>query len=130
MTKGASDTAPRAVGAGRGLLYITGAKVWFMVGGTAINLLLPWLLKSRAKFGEWSNVLQVVSFLNNVMVTATIQSVSRFAARGPEYVGGVTRAALRMQLAVGGSLTLAYLLLAPYIARAEGDPAMTNGVRL
>src|SRR5437773_10003722 len=108
--------AARAVGAGRGLVYITAAKIWFMLGGTAINLVLPWLLRSRERYGQWANVLACVSVLNNVVVTATIQAVSKFASRGPEYVEGTKRAALRMQLALGGGLALAFFLAAPLVA--------------
>ena len=53
--------APRAVGAGRGLLYITAAKMWFMVGGSAIGFVLPHLLRDKASYGKWGFILSVVS---------------------------------------------------------------------
>lgn len=122
--------SPRAVGAGRGLLYITAAKIWFMVGGAAIGFVLPHLLRSKAAYGDWGTILSWVSPLNNVMVTATIQMVSKFASRGTDYVEGVKRAALRLQLGVGVVLALAYFLAAPLIAGFEHDTGLVRELRL
>ncbi|HEX2569087.1 MAG TPA: oligosaccharide flippase family protein [Polyangia bacterium] len=129
-TEAAAAPGSRAVGAGRGLLYITAAKVWFMVGGAAIGFVLPYLLRSKAAFGDWGTILSFVSPLNNVMVTATIQTVSKFASRGPEYVEGAKRAALKLQLGVGVVLALAFFLGAPLIASAQHGAGLTAGLRL
>ena len=106
------ETAPppasRAVGAGRGLLYITAAKIWFMVGGSAIGFVLPYVLASKVKYGEWGSILAWVSPINNVMVTATIQAVAKFATEGPEYVEGVKRAALKLQLVLDDGTEVAF----------------------
>jgi stage V sporulation protein B len=118
------------VGAGRGLLYITAAKVWFMVGAGIVSFALPFILGSRERYGEWSNILSWVSVLNNLLITATVQTVSRFASRGAQYVEGAKRAALRLQLLVGGLLALGFFAASPLIARAEADPGMTRGLQL
>jgi stage V sporulation protein B len=122
--------APRAQSAGRGLLLITAAKVWFMVGASLLGFLLPHLLPSKVSYGEWGLILAVVSPVNNVIVTATIQAVSKFVSRGAEWVEGAKRAALRMQLVGGGGIALAYFLAAPLVMRAEHAEALTPVMRL
>src|SRR5690242_19735766 len=68
----------RATGAGRGVLYIAFAKFYFMFGGLFVQIRLPALL-SRAAFGAYSLVAGIASIVNNVLVTGTIQAVSRFS---------------------------------------------------
>src|SRR5512141_1737074 len=94
----AQATPPKAIGAGRGLLFITAAKLWFMVAGYAIQFALPRALGSPAKYGAWGIVLACVSLFNNVMVTGTVQGVSRFVAQVPTRTGAVVRAALGRQV--------------------------------
>ena len=122
-------TSDRAVGAGRGLLYITGAKIWFMVGASAIGFVLPHLL-SKVAYGVWGTVLSWVSPVNNVLVTATIQAVAKFAARGPGFVEGTKRSALRVQLAVAAVVAIAWLAIAPLISALEHDASLTAPLRL
>ncbi|MSP59186.1 MAG: hypothetical protein EXR72_02395 [Myxococcales bacterium] len=121
--------SPSAVSAGRGLVYITFAKLWFMVGGYAIAFALPHLL-DQARVGEWALILSWVSVLNNVMVTATIQGVSKFSSLGSDAVEGVKRAALRIQLGVGGGIAVAFFLAAPLIADFEHDAGLIPGLRV
>ncbi len=119
-----------AVGAGRGLLFITGAKLWFMVAGYAIAFGLPRALGSPDKYGVWSVVLSFVSLFNNVMVTASIQTVSRFIAQVPTRAGSVARAALRRNLIGGAVLVAAFAGGAPLVAAALHDPAYTSYFRV
>jgi stage V sporulation protein B len=121
-----AEEAPlKAVSAGSGIAYITLAKLWFMVGGWAILFALPHVLP-EAVVGRWNVILSWVSVLNNVMVTATIQGVSRFAATGV----AMQRQALRLQVVLGGGLALALCLCAPAIASFERDPQLTLGLRV
>jgi stage V sporulation protein B len=117
------------MGAGRGVLFITAAKLWFMVAGYAVQFLLPRALQPEL-FGVWTLVLALVSPINNVMVTATIQGVSRFASESEAHASSVTRAALRMQLYVGGGTAVAFFLLSPVFAWFEHDAALTPYLRL
>ena len=71
-----------------------------------------------------------ISPVNNVVVTATIQTVSRFSSRGPAHVEGTKRAALRLQLIAGGLLALLFLVAARGIAFFEHDPSLTLGLEL
>src|ERR1041384_5520136 len=62
--------------AGRGTIYITAAKIWFMVSGYGINFILPRLI-SKEQFGIYQVVVGVVSVINAVVITCTYQSVSK-----------------------------------------------------
>ncbi len=122
---------PKAVSAGRGLLFITAAKLWFMVAGYAIQFALPRALGTPAKYGAWGVVLACVSFFNNTLVTATIQGVSRFVTRAPAESGLVVRAALARNLVGGAIIAAGFILGAPIVANnLLHDPAYTSYLRI
>jgi O-antigen/teichoic acid export membrane protein len=125
-----SPSSSRAVSAGRGLIFITAAKLWFMVAGYVIQFALPRALGSPARYGVWVVVLSVLSPVNNVMVTATIQGVSKFTAEVESRRPAVLRAALRLQALLGGGVALAFFLLAPLVAAFEHDATLTPYLRL
>src|SRR3954471_21477672 len=54
--------------AGRGVLSIAGAKLYFIVTGYAVQLLLPRFLGTPEAFGLFSTAMNVVSILNNVLI--------------------------------------------------------------
>jgi stage V sporulation protein B len=116
--------APKAIGAGRGLVFITAAKLWFMFAGYAVEFALPRALGSPAAFGVWKTILSLVSPINNVMTTATIQGVARFTAEKPERAPAVTRAGLRMHLFLGVGIALLFTLGAPLTARFLKDASL------
>ncbi len=104
-----------AVTAGRGVLFITGAKLWFIVAGYAITFVLPRLL-DEAAFGAYSQVVAAVSILNNVLITGTIQAVSRFSAEDDARAPAVLRTALGIQVLIGLGLAGAWFGAAPFVA--------------
>jgi stage V sporulation protein B len=112
--------------AGRGVLFIALAKLYFMVAGYAIYFVLPRLLGSEAEWGNYLLVIGLVSVIDNVIVTATIQSVSKYTAEDDSRADAVKRAALRMQLLLGVGLVAAYVAAAPLVARWERDPSLTH----
>jgi stage V sporulation protein B len=118
-----------ARGAGRGFLFILAAKLYFLVAGYAIVVSLNWLL-DRAAYGLYGLVVGSISVLDNVIVTGTIQSVSRFTAQDDAKAGAIKAAALRLQLIFGGGVAIAFALTAPLIARFERDPGLTPYLRL
>ncbi|HEX6835261.1 MAG TPA: oligosaccharide flippase family protein, partial [Polyangia bacterium] len=130
VSNGKSQSASRGMGAGRGLVFITAAKLWFMLAGYVVVFALPRALGSPARYGVWVVVLSVLSPVNNVMVTATIQGVSKFTAEIEERQGAVMRAALRFQALLGGAVALALFFGAPLIAAFEHDPTLTPYIRL
>jgi O-antigen/teichoic acid export membrane protein len=115
--------------AGRGVLYIAFAKLYFMVAGAIIEFRLPAIL-SRAVYGAYGTVASVVSPVNNVLVTGTIQAVSRFTAQQPESARSVQRAALRMHLFVGLPIAALFVLAAPVVGWAFHDQGKTGPLML
>ncbi len=66
--------------AGKGFLFITGAKVYFLFTSTLVLLTLPRLFGSPALFGLYRVVNGILNVLTMVFVTATIQVASRFTS--------------------------------------------------
>lgn len=114
----------------RGAVFIPLAKLWFLVSGLLLQLLLPRALGSAALFGVWTLVLGWLSTVNNVINTATIQAVAHFAAAGGDAVERAKRAALKMNALIGGGTAVLFFLGAPLIARFEHDGELTNHLRV
>src|SRR6476646_3480031 len=71
------DAEPRpasdvATVAGRGAIYITLAKLWFMASGYGIAITLTYLLTTE-EYGLYRVVINAVSIVNAVIVTGTYQ---------------------------------------------------------
>ncbi|RMG53634.1 MAG: hypothetical protein D6723_06815 [Acidobacteria bacterium] len=115
--------------AGRGTLYIAAAKAYFMLTGLATYLVLPRVL-SAEQFGLYSIAAGVASIINAVVITGTVQMVSRFVSQAETLAEAVKRKALQLQLLVGGGIAGGYVLLAPFIARALHDPRLTDYFRI
>ena len=115
--------------AGRGTIYITAAKLWFMASGAVIYIALPRLLTPE-QFGLYQVVIGVVSIINAVVVTGTSQTVSKYISEEESKADSVKSKALRLQVIVGGGLASGFFLLAPVIANYLKDPRLTNYLRL
>lgn len=123
----ASDLVTRR--AGRGFMAIMAAKLYFLVAGYAIVVALSWIL-GRGLYGVYGLVTGAISVLNNVIVTGSIQAVSRFTARDDGQAGAVKLAALKLQVLIGGGVAAAFALAAPLVARFERDPSLTPYLRI
>jgi O-antigen/teichoic acid export membrane protein len=119
----------QAVSAGRGVVYIAFAKLYFMIAGAAIEFVLPSLL-GRHIFGAYGFVAQAVSNVNNVVVTGTIQAVSRYSTADLSRIEAVKAAGLRMQVLVGLPIALLFAASSPLIARLSVDPGKTGPLAL
>ena len=130
MSDAPSDTKVTSQKAGRGLLVITGAKVYFVVTSFGIQLALPSFFSGPRVFGQFGTIMAAISILNNVLIAATIQSVSKLVsedeARGP----AVLRQGLQIQLVVGGLLSALLFAAAPYFADFHADPALAPMMRV
>jgi len=115
--------------AGRGVVYIAFAKFYFMVAGAVIEFRLPAIL-SNTVFGAYAVVASTVSPLNNVLITGTIQAVSRFTAQEPAKARAVQRAGYRMHLWIGLPVAALFIALAPLFARFFHDSAKTGPLML
>jgi O-antigen/teichoic acid export membrane protein len=109
------SAAPAPSRAARGVLYIAFAKLYFMVAGMVIQFRLPHIL-SRGAWGSYSLVTNIASLVNNVLVTGTIQSVSKFAAQEPGKARRVQQAGLRMHVRLGLVIAIAFIAAAPVVA--------------
>lgn len=127
--KAAAEAGEAAVVAGRGALFIGFAKVFFMVSGFLQQVLLTRLIGLR-EFGAFGVVNNVISIVNNTVVQATIQSISKFTAEDDRRAGAVQRAGLRMQLGVGAALALIFFLGAPWLAAFEKQPGYAGYFRI
>ena len=115
-----SDEAKQATGAGRGVLYIAFAKFYFMFTGLVVQFRLPAIL-SHSAWGSYSFINSLVSPVNNVLVTGTIQTVSKFAAAEPEKARRVQQAAFRMHVRLGLLVSVAFIAAAPLVAWSFSD---------
>lgn len=115
--------------AGRGTIYITAAKIWFMASGYGIHFILPRLI-SQEQFGIYQVVVGVVSVINAVIITGTYQTVSKRVSEDEPNAGSVKSAALKLQVLIGGGASLAFFLAAPVVARFLGDERLVNYLRL
>lgn len=134
-TPGASPHAStenrQAASAGRGVLLLTGSKIYFIGAGYAVQLLLPRLLGSPQAFGMYSAAMSLVSILNNVLIVATLQTVSRRVSEDPVLGDRRLREGLWMQLAVGTFFGANLLLWADRLAsRVLLDPLLAPLFRM
>ena len=122
-----SEGATDAARAGRGVIYIAFAKFYFMVTGAVLELRLPAVLGNTV-YGAYGVVNSLVSPFNNVLVTGTIQAVSRFSSQKPETARAVQRAGLRMHLYLGLPMAILFAALAPLTAGFFYDSAKTGPI--
>ncbi len=122
-----SSSASDAARAGRGVIYIAFAKFYFMVSGAVLEFRLPTVLGNTV-YGAYGVVNSLVSPFNNVLVTGTIQAVSRFSSQKPETARAVQRAGLRMHLYLGLPMAILFAALAPLTAGFFYDSAKTGPI--
>lgn len=115
--------------AGRGVLYIAFAKFYFMFVGLVVQFRLPAIL-SRVAWGGYSTVNSLISPVNNVLVTGTIQAVSRFSAQEPDKARAVQQAGMRMHVRFGLPLAVIYIAAAPLVGWLEHDASITPALIL
>ena len=115
--------------AGRGTVYITASKIWFVVSGYGIHFVLPRLMTTE-QFGMYQVVVGVVSIINAVIITGTYQTVSKRISEDEDRAGSVKATALKLQVLVGGGASLAFFLLAPLVSRYLNDARLVNYLRL
>ncbi len=115
--------------AGRGGIALSGGKIFFLVMGLIQQIVLKAIL-GLSGYGALSTTLSIASIAYNPMVQSGIQGVSRqTAGLEPEERPRVFRRILQVHLLVSLGLAMAFLLLAPLVARALGAPHIESGVR-
>ena len=122
-----SEDARRA---GRGLVSIAGAKGYFIITSYAVQLLLPRIFGEVEEFGLYSATMSGVAILTNVLIVATIQSVSKFVSEDESRSEVTLRQGLRIQALVGGVLSAALFVFAPLLAKLLLDEQLTPLLRI
>jgi stage V sporulation protein B len=115
--------------AGRGTLYMTAAKVYFILSGYVIHFLLPRLMTVE-QFGLYEVVVKAVSIVNAVVIVGTYQAVSRYISEEEDKADSVRFKALRLQLLVGGGISVGFFLAAPAISSYMNDLRLADYLRL
>jgi stage V sporulation protein B len=104
--------------AGRGGIAVLGAKVFFLVVGFVQQPLLR-LAVGLSDFGGLAQALVVANTVNNVVVSAGTQGVSRVVAGAPGHEREALRAALRVHVPIALVVAAAMAIAAPIYARFE-----------
>jgi O-antigen/teichoic acid export membrane protein len=124
---------------GRGVIYITFAKGWFMLTGWVLIFGLPRIFKwasggdieqGQALFGAYKIVFMGVSFINNGIITGTIQAVSKFTSEDESNHGSVRKTALKVQGILGIALAVLYIGFAGVVADVLGSPDLALLMRV
>jgi stage V sporulation protein B len=105
--------------AARGLFELGGARAFHVASGYVIALLLPRLLGSPETFGLYAKVMVAVQIVNNVLVVATVQLVSKFVGESESSF----RRLLLLAFSLGGAVSVAAFAAAPLFASAHRDPS-------
>jgi stage V sporulation protein B len=119
-----------AAGTGRGLALITLAKLYFILTGFVVQVGLPRLLGSPTAFGQYSLVMSIASVINNVLIAATVQSVSKRVSEDEALAPARLRQGLTLQLFVGVALALGLVALAPVLSSIAYDAELTKLLRI
>ncbi len=116
--------------AGRGLLSIAGAKVYFILAGFIVQFSLPRLFGSPEVFGFFSVAMSGISIVNNVLIAATIQSVSKFVSEDETRAPAMLRQGLTLQAVLGVAIVGAIALGAETIAAFMLDRSLAPLLRI
>ncbi|MDJ0763471.1 MAG: oligosaccharide flippase family protein [Myxococcota bacterium] len=124
---------------GRGVIFITLAKMWFMLTGYVVAFGLPRIFKwaadgdadqGQALYGTYKIVFMGVSFINNGIITGTIQAVSKFTSEDVSNAGAVRRLALRIQGGLGIAIAVLYAGFAGFLSDVLGSKDLAFLMRI
>jgi len=116
-------------GTRRGAIAIGAAKAWFLVVGLLQNVLLPVAI-GQGGFGAYKRALAFVNVVNNVIVVASIQAVSRAVASAPGRDRRATMLrATAIQAAIGLGLGTSFYLAVPLIVLHQRAPHLAAPLR-
>lgn len=116
--------------AGRGGIAVLTAKVFFILSGLVQQTLLPHLIGLDG-YGALSRVLAPSNIANNVVVTASIQGVSRAVAQTPDHLAPHTlRRTFTTHVAIAIPIALLFFFIAPHYAHFQGSPHILRSVQM
>jgi stage V sporulation protein B len=124
------DDGTTARTAGRGGLAVLAAKIFFILTGLIQQTILPRAI-GIAETGILARVLSFSSVVNNVMVTSSVQGVSRaVAAAGKDRERFIFRDALRLHAPIAILLAILFWVTAPFVADFEEAPYIATPLRV
>lgn len=130
QSSAAADAAPNdGERAGRGGLFVLGAKVFFILMGFVQQSLLQRTI-GLADYGTLARVLSPANIVNNVVVQGSIQGVSRRVAPVRDHFGGELRAALRVHVPLAFAVAAVFFLFAWPIAAFQDAPYILTPLRV
>ncbi len=120
---------------GRGTLMITSAKLWFILSGMGLLIFLPRIGGSSdeeraALFGTYTVLVGILNPFTMMMITGTIQAISKFVSENPSRYKTVIQKALLLQFMLGATVALLFAAFAPFIADKMGDRSLISPLRI
>lgn len=112
----AHEDQSRAIG--RGALYLTLTKLWFIAASYVIYLGIPRIGGGDATglLGDYKAVGAWLSVISTVLVQGTTQAVARFVGRKPGGWRAIVSQGLKIQAVLGTVVAGAFFLAAPHVA--------------
>jgi O-antigen/teichoic acid export membrane protein len=123
--------------AGRGVLWLTLAKFYFMGTGFLLLVFLPAMFTKLSGdvdgslYGRFRVVIGLINLLNMILIGGALQAVSKFISEKETRARAVKWQALRIQIVLGGVISVGLFTSADYIAqRFYGQPELAFYLRL
>ena len=109
--------------AGRGALYLSLTKLYFILGSFGINFGFKFAAESDVRgteiLGVYKQVGSLLSVVSTVLVMGTTLATSRFVARSGASVRGVLMRILSIEVGIGVLCGLLFFFIAPRVAAGE-----------
>ncbi len=112
-------------GVSSGIAFITAAKLYFIVTAFAVQVGLPRLLGSPEAFGQYSLAMSIANVVDNVLIAATVQSLSKRVSENEALAAVRLRQGLRIQLGIGLLISISLVLISPLLASVGYDSELT-----
>lgn len=113
--------------AGRGGLALLAANILFMMTGFVQQALLPRAI-GLGDYGAFSRVSAVSNIFNNVIVSSSIQGVSRITAAAGDAERQAFRVALRVHVGIAAIATALLVLAAPVVSYLQAAPEILSPI--
>ena len=124
-----AEAASSAAAVGRGGLAVFAAKAYFILIGFVQQTVLR-LAIGDASYGALSRVLAPANIIDNVVVTSSIQGVSRAVAGAGDRREEALRAALRIHTPLAFLVAAAFFLASPAYAAFQEAPHIERPLRI